>query len=177
MNDSDIPEIFNLHLCGVGKKLSEKFKDIIPPNRSNSPEVPHSFNFREITTHEDETLVKGIKTYKSSAITNLTSCLLKDAFLALIPQLTFLFKCSLSSGVFPSKWKKANVVLLHKGSSKLGVNNYRPISLLPLPGKLLGSIIHGRLLDYFTFFDILSDHQWGFRPGRSMIDASSNLIE
>lgn len=73
--------------------------------------------------------------------------------------------------------EKANVVLLHKGSDKSNVNNYHPISLLPLPGKLLESIIHSRLLDYLSYYGILSDKQWGFRPGRSTIDASSNLLE
>lgn len=33
LNDADIPEVFNSHLCGVGRRLSEKFKD----NARNSP--------------------------------------------------------------------------------------------------------------------------------------------
>lgn len=68
-------------------------------------------------------------------------------------------------------------MLLHKGSDKTCVNNYRPISLFPLPGKLLESIIHNRLLDYLNFNDLLSDRQWGFRPNRSTTDASCNLLE
>lgn len=148
LNDSEIPEVFNSHLGGVGKRLSEKFKNSDPLSRETSSDESCVFQFGDVLTHEVLTLVKGIKTYKSSAVSELSSRILKDSFLCLIPQLTFLFNCSLSTGNFPLMWKKANVVLLHKGGSKLDVNNYRPISLLPLPGKLLESIIHVRLLFY-----------------------------
>ena len=38
---------------------------------------------------------------------------------------------------FPSEWKKANVVPIHKKGSKQILKNYWPISLLPVFGKLL----------------------------------------
>lgn len=69
------------------------------------------------------------------------------------------------------------MVLLHKGSDKHDINNYRPISLLPLPGKLLESIIYTRLYLLLELNHILTDKQSGFRSARSTIDAGSNLID
>lgn len=42
---------------------------------------------------------------------------------------------------------------------------------------MLESIIHERLLDYLSHNELLTDRQWGFRPGRFTSDASCNLLE
>ena len=62
--------------------------------------------------------------------------------MVLIQQLTFIFNRSLQSGVFPDGWKVAKVIPLFKGGDREKVGNYRPVSLLPLPGKLLEKIVH-----------------------------------
>lgn len=157
LNDANVPETFNSHLCNVGRRRSEKFNTGNAPQNGIPPDADHEFGFGDIGLREVEDLIN-----KSSAITGLTSRLLKDAFQALVPQLTYLFNMSLLTGKFPSLWKKANVVLLHKGSDKLTVNNYRPISLLPLPGKLLEISIHRRLMDYLIHNEVLTERQWGF---------------
>ena len=51
--------------------------------------------------------------------------------------LKLIFGSSLESGKFPSEWKKANVVQIHKRSDKQILKNYRPISLLPITEKCL----------------------------------------
>ena len=43
---------------------------------------------------------------------------------------------SLENGKFPTKWRKANVVPAHKKGNKQNLKNYRPISLLPVAGKI-----------------------------------------
>ena len=43
-------------------------------------------------------------------------------------------------------------------------NNYRPISLLSVPSKLLERIVHNGLLKYLLENDLLSPSQFGFRP-------------
>lgn len=103
-------------------------------------------------------IIKSTKLTKSSAIKGLTSRILKDSFEVLQDQLCHLFNVSLKTCKFSTLWKRANVVLIHKGQDKLNVNNYRPISLLHLPGKLLESLDHKRLLGY------LEDHSMGLSP-------------
>ena len=88
-----------------------------------------------------------------------------------------LFNLSLRTCKFPSKWKQAKIIPLHKGGSKDDVNNYRPISLLPLPGKLLEKIIHLRLMKYLEDNVVLSPNQHSFRPGHSTIDTVVDLAD
>ena len=47
-----------------------------------------------------------------------------------------------------NKWKKAKVTPLHKGGpSKEVLNNYRPISILPVLSKVLEKHVHDCLSD------------------------------
>lgn len=86
--------------------------------------------------------------------------------------LTYLFNISFERGIFPSAWKNANVILLHKGGPESDTNNYRPISLFPLPQKILESIVHSRIYAHLQANDILT-----FRPNHSTQDASLNLLK
>ena len=55
--------------------------------------------------------------------------------------LKLIFQFCLESGKFPSKWKKANVVRIHKKGNKQILKNYRPTSLLPITGKFLERLL------------------------------------
>ena len=101
----------------------------------------------DIITDEREVLklCTEIKTTKSSAIEGLNSKILKDAFMCLFRQLTHIFNSSFSTNVFPDEWKRTNVIPLPKDGDLTKCTNYRPISLLPLPGKLIEMIVHNRI--------------------------------
>jgi len=84
-----------------------------------------------------------------------------------------LFDDCLRGGVFPQPWRRAKLVLLRKeGKPVDSPSGYRPICLLDEEAKLLERIIAGRLVQHLeeTGPD-LHGHQFGFRRGRSTIDA------
>ena len=156
----------------------------IGPNLAVHHNTPWKyFGEREVTEIEDiETdleevilLCREIETLKSSGIDNLSSRICKDAFLALPEQL--IFNCSLATGIFPDQWKAAKVVPLFKGGDRENVENYRPVSLLPLPGKILEKIVHSRLTDYFGHTNFISENQGGFRKGFSTTSIIADLTD
>ena len=53
-----------------------------------------------------------------------------------------IFEHSLKKGKSPEIGKKANVVPVHKKEDKMLVKNYRPISLLPIFGKMFERVIY-----------------------------------
>ena len=55
---------------------------------------------------------------------------------SLLKPLFILFKNLLKFSYYPDIWKKSNIILAHKKNDKQLVNNYRPISLLPIFGKI-----------------------------------------
>jgi len=81
------------------------------------------------------------------------------------------------AGVFPDDLKIARVSPIFKADDKLLVNNYRPISLLPVFSKILEKIMHNRLIEYLDCMNILTDKQFGFREKHSTSMAILNIID
>ena len=84
-----------------------------------------------------------------------------------------LFSACLETGQFPSEWKTGRLVLLKKdGRPADSPSAYRPIVLLDEVEKLFERVIAGRLIEHLEGAGPdLSDCQFGFRAGRSTIDA------
>ena len=114
---------------------------------------------------------------KSSGYSHLSSRVLKDSFLVLSANLAYLFNLSLATAIFPEDWKRATVVPLFKGGATSKVGNYRPVSLLPLPGKLLEKIVHLALLGHLENNGLLTDAQNGFRKNRSTVTGIANFSD
>lgn len=74
---------------------------------------------------------------------------------------------SISECKFPSRWKQAKVKCLHKKGSTLECGNYRPISLLSIPSKLLENVISQQLDNFLYDNNLITLNQWGFRKGGS----------
>ncbi|KAL7306468.1 hypothetical protein TKK_0001167 [Trichogramma kaykai] len=83
----------------------------------------------------------------------------------------------LETGVFPSSWKRQRLVLLPKpGKPPDEPSSYRPLCMLDTAGKILERIICGRLEAFTERPGGLSERQYGFRKGRSTIDAIEDVI-
>ena len=77
--------------------------------------------------------------------------------------LKIIFSNILSTAIYPDTWKLANVIPICKEGDKQLIKNYRPISLLPVCGKILEKIIFNNLYNYFTTNNLITNNQSGFR--------------
>ena len=84
--------------------------------------------------------------------------------------LSIIYNDWLKEGKFPSDWKKAHVVPVHKKGDKQCLKNYRPISLLPICSKIFERLIYNELFTFFTDNNLISPNQSGFRPGDSCVN-------
>ena len=96
-----------------------------------------SINF----TPENISLIRNLNPNKAHGWDGVSARMLKICDKSIVPPLLNIFKNSLETGTFPSTWKKANIVPVHKKQEKTLIKNYRPISLLPIMGKLLEKCI------------------------------------
>ena len=81
-----------------------------------------------------------------------------------------IFKQCIETGVFPSEWKKANIVPIHKKGDKQTLENYRPVSLLPICGKILEGLMFNEMFNFFIENKLISLNQSSFKPGDSCIN-------
>ena len=89
--------------------------------------------------------------------------------------LKLIFEASLQKGTFTSCWKKA-VVPVHKKEDKNLLKNYRPISLLPIFGKIFQRILFKDLFNHFHKNQFFKECQSGFLPGDSCISQLLSIV-
>ena len=85
----------------------------------------------------------------SSGWDDIPQKIMKSSPMNVVIALTHIFNLSMSEGTFPRQTKKSKVVPIHKKESTLNVENYRPISLLPVFSKLLERLIYNRFIIRF----------------------------
>lgn len=87
-----------------------------------------------------------------------------------------LFTTCLQFGHFPKYWKKG-IAIFFKKRNKDGrtPRSYRPITLLPIIGKILERIIKIRIVPYLEKNGFWDEAQHGFREGHSTISALQAL--
>ena len=59
--------------------------------------------------------------------------------------------------------KLAKVIPLFKSENSMKVNNFRPVSILPVLSKILERLMYNRSLTFIKEFNKLYDFQFGFR--------------
>jgi len=89
--------------------------------------------------------------------------------------LTRLIQRCWESNHFPLPWKRATVTLIHKKGDPADPQNFRPIALQPVLGKILNSCVRNRLWSFLTSNNIIDTNtRKGFWPG---VDGVTEHIE
>ena len=84
---------------------------------------------------------------------------------------------TLVQGTFPDVLKVAKVIPIFKKGEKFNLNNYRPISLLPVLSKVLEKVINKQISAKLDALNVIDDDQYGFRPNHSTEDAVIKFID
>ena len=66
--------------------------------------------------------------------------------------------------------EKANIAPVHKKRNKQSLENYGPISLLPICSKIFERLIYREMFTFFTENNLISPNQSGFSPGDSCVN-------
>ena len=80
----------------------------------------------------------------SAGIDGSSSKIVKEILSAIILPLQHIINLSFKTEVFPSAFKEARIVPLHKGDSPENPSKYRPISVLSAFSKILEKAIYKR---------------------------------
>ena len=120
-----------------------------------------------------EAAVKALKMGKSDGVDNIPAELLQAEGEAMIDILTKICNKIWKAEEWPTTWTQSLVItLLKKGNLQLS-QNYRTISLICHPSKIMLKIILNRLQPQAE--EIIAEEQAGFRAGRNTTEQIFNL--
>ena len=148
------------------------------PKRSVDPEMSEDLEVPPFTEAELRRAAGALKNKKAPGPDGLPAEVLKAVARSHPDLLLNMYNSCLRAGVFYSRWKEARLVLISKGKGPADApSSYRPLCMLDTAGKLLEKLVRPRLQAAIRAAGDLSERQYGFRTGRSTIDAIQEVVK
>lgn len=147
------------------EKMTVDNPQILPPHLDQQCE--EIVTEVEVTCLQVECLLWELDTKKATGLYDVSLLILKCCVSELSVLLMIIFSAYKWKNTWPSVWKETRVVPVWKRSFRSDPKNYRPISLLSVMGKVFERVIAKVVCRHLSNINLLSDQQFGFRPGRS----------
>ena len=165
---TDISEKANIFNSFFAKQCSILKTDSILPNKLTY------FTNKQLNTATFEadkilSIIRSLDINKAHGCDDISVRMIKICDKSIINPLTNIFNTAQEFETFPSSWKRGNILPCYKKGDKSLVNNYRPVSLLPIFGKILEKCIYDNLYSFFEDNKLFTNCQSGFRKGDSCI--------
>ena len=159
--DDDKSNLLNNFFADIGKKLATP-PEVDSDGNMNSYVYRISPAVSEINLSTDlftKSFRAAVRLGKACGPDNITAKDLKLHPESSIVGLQKVAKCSLLSWRFPSEWKKSKVTAIHKKGCKSDCSNYRPISLLSIPSKVVEHLVCSQLNTHLREHNLQTEHQ------------------
>ena len=181
---ADIAQSFNNFFCNIGQSLAVQVTatpSSIKPSYYLHNRVTDSIFLAPSYPQEILRIISSLQSSSSCGPDNISSFFLKLGSNILIYPLTIFFNFCVECGIFPDSLKMSKVVPIFKSGDKTDINNYRPISLLPVIAKVFERLLYNRVQSFIEKHNILSTTQYGFRskfsPEHAVVDIVSSCYD
>jgi len=177
-----INNVFILNCREKAKLFTEFFSQQCKPviNDSVLPNISYLTNetIEQIPIENEDiiSLIRKLNPNKANGSDGISGQMLLLCDDSVILPLRIIFNNILSTAIYPDMWKLANVTPVFKKGDKQLIKNYRPISLLPVCGKIFEKIIFNNLYNHLTTHNLITKNQSGFRPGDSTTNQLIDLV-
>ena len=182
-DNKKIASEFNFHFTSIADQL----RSLLPQLNFDISKLQNfvikrkdasiTFSIPPITESKIIDCLKNITSNKASGIYNISARMLKLAAPIIASSIAKLINYSFVTSVFPQRWKTAKVTPLFKGGDPENVNNYRPISVLPVLTKVIERHVHDSLYSYLCVNNLIYSKQSGFRKRHSTETALIRIID
>ena len=156
---------FNKYFVSLASKLNE---EATPPTSNFVDFLPsgnmQSMFMDDCTGDEVKQIISEMQNGKSSDI---PISVIKKTSDIISPILAHHFNHLIKAGKFPDVLKLGKITPIFKKEDEQLLQNYRPVSTLPIFGKIFEKVIFSRLYNFFVSQGILYDKQFGFRKNHS----------
>ena len=170
----ELSEAFNDYFSNIGPRLANEIhvNDSCPSYVDYlSGTCDSRFELKTTTVSAVFSLLSKLSKSKATGLDKIPARLLRDCADLITSPLCTIFN---QSGVFPDEWKLSKVIPLFKQGERSDLNNYRPISIVPVLAKVFERIIYDQLYNFLTDNNLISSCQSGFR---SLHSTATALLE
>ena len=145
-------EAFNEHFTNIAQVLAQEV-----PAAEVNPEfylsyTDEAFCLKTPSLDVVFNLLRKIdeKIKKATGLDMIPSKFLKMAASIVAPSLTAMFTTSILTAIYPTEWKTARVTPVFKKGVNSNLNNYSPISVIPVVSKVFAKNVYDQLYQYLT---------------------------
>ena len=178
IEDKQLPNNINNYFIEIGENLAKKCQQINEEDKLFHPTVNENvFTLNKVDEGVIKCKILKLDKHKPSGLVNINSAFVQQSMVTLAKEFTHLFNLIIASGIFPDKWKSAVVTPIPKVPNPKSCNELRPISILPLPGRLMEQIIHDQIKEFLEGSNFFAKEQNGFRSKHSTTKALSEILD
>ena len=167
-----IAQEFNKYFVSIASNMNKSIDDLGVINIASlqtfqefmPKSIPNSIFLNEYSTFEITQIINELETGKSSDI---HIKVIKRANSIISPVLALHFNYLMKIG---------KITPIYKKEDEEQLENYRPISTLPIFGEIFEKLIYIRLYNFFVAQNLLHDKQFGFRKNHSTSHAINYSI-
>ena len=129
-------------IAGALKEKSIRFKNFIwsPPHKAKT-KTKLAFKLILVTVSEVFVRLKKLKHKKNAGPENLPPGFLKGIAIIIAKPLAQIINLSIATGIVPSGFKIGLITPVYKSGPKIDMDNYRPITLIPVCSKIFEQCI------------------------------------
>ncbi|KAL5258711.1 hypothetical protein ACHWQZ_G009241 [Mnemiopsis leidyi] len=156
---------FNKYFNSIASKLNESIVDLSDSKFSSFEEFLMPSNKKSIFLDDCscEELFDIIKELDNNKSSDIPIRVIKKCAHVICPYLSLYFNDCMRIGHFPDSLKVGKVTPIFKKGNVEDVGNFRPVSTLPIFGKIFEKVIYKRIYDFALSQNILDQNQFGFR--------------
>uniref|UniRef100_A0A8D0F5L1 Reverse transcriptase domain-containing protein n=1 Tax=Strix occidentalis caurina TaxID=311401 RepID=A0A8D0F5L1_STROC len=162
MSDEEMLEVLNAFFASVFNNKTSCTEGIQPPQPEDRDwENDHPAIQEEIVSD----LLHHTDIHKSMGPDGIHPRVLKELAGVLTKPLSIIYQQSWLAGEVPTDWKSANVTPIYKKGRKDDPENYRPVSLTLVPGKLMEQLVLSTIIQHVLNNQMIRPSQHGFMKG------------
>ena len=137
------------------------------------------FEFNTITNLDTLKVLNELGNTTSAANDRLDALALKHGAQVLHGPITHIINCSIKTSQFATKWKIGKLLPLHKGKGldPFNPSSYRPISLLPIMGKIVERILQPQIMNFMESTGQINADHHSYRKNHSTVTAMLQLSD
>ena len=136
-----------------------------------------SFSLAAVHPDEVEKVISSLSNSSSFGLDQIDTYTVKLIKLEILPALTHIINLSVTTKVFPSCWKRAKIIPLHKKEDLLNPKNYRPVAIIPIFSKVLERVIFNQMIKYLADNKLLHPNHHAYRADHNTTTALIQMYD